>query len=113
MVNYQKEAARTLIDGPGFEISNKDMMVIWAGFGLAGEAGEVVELIKKGIFHRHGLDREKVKKELGDCLWYIAAICTKLDLDLTEVMEDNIAKLKLRYPDGFSSNDSIIRIDVK
>lgn len=108
---YQKLIARTLIDGPDFEISNREMMIILCAIGLAGEAGEVAELVKKGIFHQHGLNEEKLKKELGDCLWYIASLCTKLDLSMSEVMEDNIEKLTKRYPNGYSSEDSIKRID--
>lgn len=42
------------------------MMLIWTAIGLVGEAGEVAELVKKGVFHRHGIDKEKLKNELGD-----------------------------------------------
>lgn len=110
---YQKLAARTLIDSVDFEIPDDEIMVVWNAVGLAGEAGEVVELTKKGVFHQHGIDRDKFKDELGDCLWYIAALCTTLDLDLAEVMEENIQKLHTRYPNGFSSKDSIRRVDIK
>jgi NTP pyrophosphatase (non-canonical NTP hydrolase) len=110
---YQKAAARTLIDAPGFDISNTEQMIIWTALGLAGETGEVVELAKKGIFHQHGIDKERFKKELGDCLWYIAGLCTKLGLSLEDVMQDNIQKLMVRYPDGYSSEDSVARMDVK
>lgn len=106
---YQRMAARTLIDAPEFYFTDNDMMIIWNAVGLAGEAGEVSDLIKKGIFHQHGLDIEKLAEEIGDVLWYIAALCTKLDLDLGEVMENNIKKLLARYPDGYSSEDSINR----
>jgi NTP pyrophosphatase (non-canonical NTP hydrolase) len=109
---YQKLAARTLIDKPGFEISNRDIMAVWDAIGLAGEAGEVVDYIKKGVFHRHGIDLEKVEKELGDTLWYVAALCTTLGLSLSVVMEKNIDKLKIRYPNGYSSEDSLKRIDI-
>lgn len=109
---YQELAARTLIDKPDFEISNGEIMVIWNAIGLAGEAGEVCENVKKAIFHQHGIDRDKLKKELGDCLWYISALCTKLGFDMSEVMEVNIAKLRQRYPDGYSSVDSKRRVDV-
>jgi len=109
---YQELAGRTLIDGPGFEIPDRDMMIIWNAIGLAGEAGEVAELAKKGIFHQHGIDREKLKKELGDCLWYIAALCTKLGLDMAEVMAANIEKLMVRYPNGYAPEDSLKRADV-
>lgn len=110
---YQKQAARTLIDAPGFDIDDDNMMILWNALGLAGEAGEVAEMVKKGILHQHGLFYEKMAKELGDCLWYIAALCTKMELDMGEVMAANIEKLKIRYPDGFSSADSVARVDTK
>lgn len=111
--NYQQQASRTLIDRPDFDISDTDIMIVWNALGLAGEAGEVADTVKKGIFHQHGLDREKMKKELGDVCWYLAALCTKLNLDLGEVMAANIDKLKVRYPDGYNSEDSVARVDTK
>lgn len=108
---YQELAARTLIDRPGFDISDNEMMIIWNAIGLVGEAGEVAELAKKGIFHQHDIDKVELSKELGDCLWYIAALCTKLDLDMEQIMIDNIEKLITRYPDGYSSKDSVKRVD--
>jgi NTP pyrophosphatase (non-canonical NTP hydrolase) len=81
-------------------------MIVWNAVGIAGEAGEVVDNIKKGIFHQHGLDENKVKEELGDLLWYVAGLCTQLGLDLDEVMVANIEKLQKRYPGGFSVEDS-------
>ena len=107
----QKLAARTLIERPGFELSDADIMLVWNALGLAGEAGEVAELVKKGILHQHGLDRERLKKELGDVLWYAAALCTRLDLDMGAVMQANIDKLLERYPEGFSATDSRRRVD--
>lgn len=109
---YQDLAARTLIDRPDFNLSDREIMIIWNALGLAGEAGEVADTVKKGIFHQHGLDRPKLIKELGDVMWYVAALCTKLDIDLSIVMAENIAKLKARYPDGYSNADSIARVDV-
>lgn len=98
---YQKQAARTLIDHPDFGLRGGELMVIWNAVGLAGETGEVVDLIKKAIFHKHGLDMDALEKELGDVCWYLAALCTKLDLNLADVMKENIDKLRQRYPDGF------------
>lgn len=109
---YQLEAARTLIDEPGFEIDGKSMMLIWYSVGLSGESGEVAELIKKGILHQHGLDHEKLANEIGDCLWYLAGLCTLLHMNMENIMQVNIHKLKLRYPNGFNSQDSISRKDV-
>ena len=110
--DYQEQAARTQIDQPGFEIPGREMMLVWNALGLAGEAGEVAELVKKGVFHRHSLDRTKLEKELGDVLWYASALCTALGLDLGEIMQINIEKLKVRYPNGYSSIDSQQRLDV-
>lgn len=109
---YQKLAARTLIDKPDFEISDREIMAIWDAIGLAGEAGEVADHIKKGVFHQHGIDLEKLQKEIGDVLWYAAALCTTLGMDMSEVMQANIEKLKVRYPNGYSSTDSQKRVDV-
>ena len=109
---YQKQAARTLIERPGFEILDRDIMAVWNALGLAGEAGEVADHIKKGVFHQHGIDLEKLKKEIGDTLWYLAALCTTLDLDMSSIMQANIEKLKVRYPNGYSSADSQRRVDL-
>ena len=110
--DYQEQAARTQIAEPGFEIPGHEMMLVWNALGLAGEAGEVAELVKKGVFHRHSIDRARLEKELGDVLWYASALCTALGLDLGEIMQINIEKLKVRYPNGYSSIDSQQRVDV-
>ena len=109
---YQQQARRTLIDRPDFEIGDQQIMLVWNAVGLAGEAGEVAELIKKGVFHQHGVDVADLGKELGDVLWYVAALCTTAGLDMGEVMQRNIDKLRTRYPDGYSAADSQRRVDV-
>lgn len=169
---YQKQAARTLIDKPDFTVTNLDLDWIRDGINLGILAGAVCEQLKKGILHRHGLnldqykvglwqvaekanwikarlgwlsypkqqepapdhdvmlvwnvigllgeaaevanvvlcalvtgqlDRGEFAKELGDLLWYAAALCTKLGIDLGAVMQLNIEKLKERYPDGWDA----------
>lgn len=106
---YQKLAARTLIDGPDFKISDRDFMTVWNALGLAGEAGEVVDHIKKGIMHQRGIDLDKIKRELGDVSWYLAGLCTTLGLSLGDVMAVNVEKLRARYPDGWDHTRSGIR----
>lgn len=108
---YQKLASRTLTDKPESALNNDNIMIVWNALGLVGEAGEVSELIKKGVFHQHGIDKKLLKKELGDVLWYISALCTCTELDLSDVMEANIKKLNERYPNGFSSDSSKFRND--
>lgn len=103
---YQVAAARTLIDGPDFVLTPEEVMFVWNAMGAAGEAGEIADHVKKAVFHRHGLDRDKLVKEIGDCLWYLAALCTKLGIPLSAVMAANIEKLLQRYPDGYSAEAS-------
>ena len=106
---YQELAARTLDKEPSQPLTPEETMIIWNVVGLGGEAGEVCEYLKKGIFHRHGYDPDVVREELGDCLWYIAGLCTQMGFSLGDVMQGNIDKLVARYPGGFSIQDSIHR----
>ena len=72
--------------------------------GLANEAGEVAGKIKKIFRDRGGRiteeDRQALKKELGDVLWYLTQICTELDLSLEEVAKANLTKLFSRMERG-------------
>lgn len=111
VTEYQHRAARTLIDAPDAEYSPEQIMLVWNAIGLAGEAGEVADTVKKAVFHQHGIDRDVLIKELGDVLWYVAALCTKLEIPMGDVMARNIAKLEQRYPSGYSSAASRARID--
>lgn len=105
---YQALAGRTLRNADRIE----DRMASCA-LGLTGEAGEVGDYCKKILFHGHPLDRDKLRDELGDVLWYVAALASVCDLSLDAVAEQNIAKLRRRYPDGFTSHDSIRRVDTE
>ncbi|MCA1029308.1 nucleoside triphosphate pyrophosphohydrolase family protein [Cytobacillus kochii] len=80
--------------------------------GLCGEAGEVTDLIKKELFHGHEEDREKIKKELGDVLHYLAGVADMYGWTLEQVATANIEKLMKRFPNGFNKVDSIKRVDV-
>lgn len=77
--------------------------------GLAGECGEVVDSIKKVVFQMHELDKDKLTEELGDVLWYFVNLSNVLNIDLDDIMNTNLEKLRKRYPDGFDSNRSINR----
>ena len=72
----------------------------WA-MGLCGEAGEYTELVKKEVFHQVVADRDKLKKELGDVLWYLSQCATVNDILLEDIAIANIEKLKARYPEKF------------
>ena len=101
---YQLLAMKTL--NPELDTDN---VLINGAMGLCGEAGEVIDIIKKWHAQGHPLDRDKIVKELGDVTWYIAEIAHALGVSLEEVLEKNIEKLKERYPNGFNTSDSINR----
>lgn len=75
--------------------------ILTACMGLCGEVGELVDMVKKAVFHEKDLDEEHAEKELGDVLWYAALFCDAMGWDMETVMAMNIAKLEKRYPDGF------------
>lgn len=77
--------------------------------GAAGEAGEIADLVKKHLFHDHPLETEKLIKEAGDNLWYLAVLTHTLGVPLSDVAQGNVNKLRLRYPDGFDPQRSINR----
>jgi NTP pyrophosphatase (non-canonical NTP hydrolase) len=74
--------------------------------GLAGEAGEVSDLVKKYVGHGHELNVEQVIDELGDVLWYVAEVASSLGLDLSSIADANLLKLNRRYPGGFDPERS-------
>lgn len=78
----------------------KDMQAD-VGLGLAGEAGEVADIIKKHLAGAKLIDFEHLKEELGDVLWYIAEACDCFGFSMQEVAQKNIEKLKKRHPNGF------------
>lgn len=64
--------------------------------GLIGEVGEVYSLLAKNIRDETDLDQDALKKELGDCLWFIATICNDFGLNLNDVAKANLEKLLSR-----------------
>ena len=98
---YQKLAMRTA-NPECKNLSN-------VGLGLAGEAGECADEIKKHLHHGHPLNRAKLIKELGDVAWYLALGCEVLGEDLEDILRENIDKLRARYPEGFDSDKSLHR----
>ena len=72
----------------------------YPALGLSGESGEVADIVKKIIRDNEGEItgevRDKLKKELGDVMWYIAALCSELELDMSEVCQLNLDKLNSR-----------------
>ena len=103
---YQKLAMTTL--NPA--LSKKDVLINGV-MGLCGESGEAIDIVKKHLAQGHDLDREALIKELGDIAWYLAETAYALDVSLDEVFARNIEKLKKRYPQGFTTEDSVNRTE--
>lgn len=99
--DYQQLALRTAGNHGDFERT-----LIYTALGLNGEAGETAELVKKTFFHGHDLETDKLRKELGDVLWYVAVMADAMGWSLEEVARDNVEKLARRYPQGFSAERS-------
>jgi NTP pyrophosphatase (non-canonical NTP hydrolase) len=103
---YSVLALRTAKD---FGSLNMDIM--HAAAGMAGESGEVIDLVKKVIYYGKSVDREKLIAEMGDIAWYMNLMISKLDTTWSEVFERNIAKLEARYPDMCFDADKAINRD--
>lgn len=168
---YQKLAARTLIEKPDRQIPDGEMMLVWNVVGLSGETGEVcriaglrspssprlvdeigdvvwylaalctkigrnlgdfprrsfdlrwsdleslalclsaevgtaVDMVKKGVFHQHGINPDALWYRLVEVFCILDAMCVKIGVSLDEVMQANIDKLRKRYPDGYSAEAS-------
>mgnify|MGYP001196004729 CR=1 FL=1 len=86
-----------------FDIPDKEILT-W-GLGIAGEAGDIASCIKKTIIHDND-QKIGIRENIGDTLWYAAMICNFFGWDMQEVLNENIEKLKKRYPNGFTIKDA-------
>jgi NTP pyrophosphatase (non-canonical NTP hydrolase) len=82
-----------------FETREKEILT-W-GLGITGEAGDVASCIKKTFAHDND-QRDGIRENIGDTLWYAAMICNFFGWDMQEVLDENIEKLKKRFPKGFT-----------
>ena len=98
---YEQLAARTLNSS-----LTRDQRLLDAAAGLAEEAGEVLGLVRKHLFMGRALDSARVTTELGDALWCLTTAAGAISVSLEDVAAANIAKLRKRYPDGYSNERS-------
>jgi NTP pyrophosphatase (non-canonical NTP hydrolase) len=70
--------------------------------GLAGEVGELAQLLERWVYYGQSLSIPDVEEEVGDCLWYLALLCTAVGVPMERAMERNLAKLKARFPHKFT-----------
>lgn len=103
ITEYTQEVHRTC------SIKEPKELLTLTALGIAGEAGEVVDIVKKVLYHSHELDISVLCKEIGDLLWYTVLLCDTVGLTLGDVMQTNVEKLRGRYPDGFDKQRSLVR----
>jgi|SRR5687768_3472919 len=104
LAEYQERAARTLNRS-----LSADQRLLDASAGLVEEAGEVLGLVRKHLFMHHDLDTARLTTELGDALWCLTAAAGALGMSLEDIAAGNLAKLRRRYPEGYSDDASISR----
>jgi len=95
--DYQSQASKTAI-------YNDADVVVYPVLGLLSEAGEVAGKVKKVLRDNNGQflpeHREAIADEVGDCLWYIASICTDLGFGMETIAQRNLNKLNSRMARG-------------
>jgi NTP pyrophosphatase (non-canonical NTP hydrolase) len=102
---YQKNAIRTAKAGD-FVFN-----LLHAAMGLAGEAGEFVDCVKKYAIYGQTLDSKNAIEELGDLLWFVALACDTLGVNMESVASKNVDKLAKRYPEKYSDYHAEKRLD--
>ncbi len=89
--------------------SERTMRLMHAAMGMCTEAGEFQDQLKRHLFYGKPLDDVNLAEEVGDLLWYCALAANALGVNLADVAEKNIAKLRARYPDKFTEHDALNR----
>lgn len=116
MRDYQKKALRTLstnfhmdfaTHGDEPEAVSPDLL--HGAIGLATEAGELLDALKRAMYYGARLDRTNIIEELGDLEWYLALIREALGVSQDDVQRINIEKLTARYPERFTSDGALNR----
>lgn len=114
--DYQALASRTLKEVEKTrvlvaETGVDELQLEHAALGVGTEAGELLDIIKRFLFYGKAVDPVHAAEELGDALWYVAAGATALGMTLDQIATLNIAKLRTRYPNGFTEADALARVD--
>lgn len=81
---------------------NKSLDILYCAVGMTCEVGEVIDHVNKHTFHSNEINKTKLISELGDLMWYTFNLMRLLDVKFSDVINGNIIKLKIRYPNGRS-----------
>jgi len=101
---YQEKSTRTLS-----ALNTKLHDNIHMTLGLVTEAAEIADVYKKNLAYGKEVDETNVKEELGDMMFYIVNMCNINNWDLRDILQTNINKLQVRYPDSFSNDKALNR----
>lgn len=101
---YKIEAKRTC---PSLDKNSDD--IIHMSLGMQTECAEIADVFKKKLAYNKDIDWVNVKEEVGDLMWYIVNLCTFNEWNLEDILDTNIAKLRVRFPDKFTTENAITR----
>jgi NTP pyrophosphatase (non-canonical NTP hydrolase) len=109
-VNYEDMVAALVKPGEDIlkSLSPEECHILHMVVGISGEAGELLDAIKKNVIYRKPLDRENVIEEVGDVLFYLTGLCQAVGVTVEECKAENIKKLSKRYEGLTYSNEAAI-----
>jgi len=101
---YKIESKRTC---PNLNTNAENLLHM--ALGMQTEAAEISDVFKKKLAYNKDIDWVNVKEEIGDLMWYIMNLCTFNNFDLEEILQTNIDKLRVRFPEKFTEENAINR----
>jgi NTP pyrophosphatase (non-canonical NTP hydrolase) len=116
-MKYEEEALKTLSNkyyGPGSGVfadtpSRINENILHGALGIVTEAGEILDAVKKSIFYGKPFDLVNLQEEIGDCFWYLAILAKEAGMSFEDIMQQNINKLRARYPEKFTEEAALNR----
>lgn len=101
---YEQAASRTCPS-----LNSLDIDMIHMILGIQTESAELADILKKNIAYGKPIDWINYEEEIGDLMWYIINLCRMTGFNLEDILDKNIAKLRQRYPDKFTTNLALNR----
>ena len=95
---YRKESLNTI-----------ETDLLHCSIGASTETGELLDAFKKHIFYGKPLDKVNIGEEIADTIWYLSNLARMLNLDIEVLLDNNISKLKIRYPEKFTEESALNR----
>jgi NTP pyrophosphatase (non-canonical NTP hydrolase) len=93
------------------ELTPEDCHRLHMAIGISGEAGELLDAVKKATIYRKQLDIANIVEECGDLLFYIAGMLDSIGVDIESAIAANTSKLSIRYGKSYSDESAIARLD--